>query len=493
MAIIRLTIRGMIYQLFPKYDKTNPNCDSAGAKLVRKERLEELDRERPELILMPEPENMNDPMAIRVYAKGASVGYVAHEETHEAYRLFDASQSMARARFVQIDTTRNGDFIAEAELPVEALIKPQPKPVRTEAWKDWKCTFPKLSMPLAWKECHVLEYQMEELFAHPDERNIKLLKDYMKVWTDKSLHDFSVDAMQLRKRYIGQLRTLGLEQSAQRLERQYAAISSAHRMTYRMKWWKELQQTDEMELYWNAWRSGRMDDNLWSDLHQVDSQLRHMPDGLYSQIADLTCLFSAMRYRDNVSRPVLWEVYTLLLLRERICRELGIAMKPMPVHAYGVEEKKEDVHVSPLTDARLAKAVEDGGLFCPFTEAQQKDSGIKMHPDVVLGMMHAMRSKYVQKIDWLSFYCVLLRRRWVDDNLSAWCRMVESFFGLTLDNHTLSRVLKKDGPDYTAWTDADERIVRRKQLAAEFDNRLTAYFEQKRAKVLESVRAKPLP
>ena len=327
--------------------------------MVRKERLEELDRERPELILMPEPENMNDPMAIRVYAKGASVGYVAHEETHEAYRLFDASQSMARARFVQIDTTRNGDFIAEAELPVEALIKPQPKPVRTEAWKDWKCSFPKLSMPLAWKECHVLEYQMEELFAHPNERNIKLLKDYMKVWTDKSLHDFSVDAMQLRKRYISQLRTLGLEQSAQRLERQYAAISSAHRMTYRMKWWKELQQTDEMELYWNAWRSGRMDDNLWSDLHQVDSQLRQMPDGLYSQIADLTCLFSAMRYRDNVSRPVLWEVYTLLLLRERICRELGIAMKPMPVHAYGVEEEKEDVHVSPLTDARLAKAVEE--------------------------------------------------------------------------------------------------------------------------------------
>ena len=287
------------------------------------------------------------------------MGYVAHEETHEAYRLFDASQSMARARFGQIDTTRNGDFIAEAELPVEALIKPQPKPVRTEAWKDWKCTCPTLSMPLAWKECHVLEYQMEELFAHPNERNIKLLKDYMKVWTDKSLHDFSVDAMQLRKRYIGQLRTLGLEQSAQRLERQYAAISSAHRMTYRMKWWKELQQTDEMELYWNAWRSGRMDDNLWSDLHQVDSQLRHMPDGLYSQIANLTCLFSAMRYRDNVSRPVLWEVYTLLLLRERICRELGIAMKPMPVHAYGVEEEKEDVHVSPLTDALLAKAVEE--------------------------------------------------------------------------------------------------------------------------------------
>ena len=215
--------------------------------------------------------------------------------------------------------------------------------------------------------------------------------------------------------------------------------------------------------------------------------LRRMPDGMYAHIGDLSCLFSVLRYRDDVTRPVLWDIYTLLLLRERICRELGIAMKPLPMDAYGVEDD-EDSLVPELTDGCLPKPTDEEWLFCPFTEEQQKDSGIRVRPDVVLGMMHAGRSKCIQKVDWLSFYCVLLRRRWVDNNLSAWCRMVESLFGLSLDNHMLSRVLKKDGLDYTAWTDTDERIQRRKLLAADFDTRLTAYFERKRAKVLEDVR-----
>ena len=66
--------------------------------------------------------------------------------------------------------------------------------------------------------------------------------------------------------------------------------------------------------------------------------------------------------------------------------------------------------------------------------------------------------------------------------------MVESLFGIPLDHRTLSRTLKKDGTDYTAWTDDDERITRRRQLAADFDIRLTTYFEQKRKKVLEGIR-----
>ena len=36
--------------------------------------------------------------------------------------------------------------------------------------------------------------------------------------------------------------------------------------------------------------------------------------------------------------------------------------------------------------------------------------------------------------------------------------------------------------------DIDRRIVRRKQLAAEFDNRLTEYFDKGRSAVLQGVR-----
>lgn len=134
--------------------------------------------------------------------------------------------------------------------------------------------------------------------------------------------------------------------------------------------------------------------------------------------------------------------------------------------------------------------VEDGNreAICPFSEAQQKTCGIKMQPAVVLGLLHAMQPLFVQKVDWLSPYSVLLRRRWVDDNLRAWCRLVDALFGVHLDPRTLSADLRNlGGSDYTRWTDADRRIVRRKQLAADFDTRLTQYFECKRAELMQDI------
>ncbi len=125
---------------------------------------------------------------------------------------------------------------------------------------------------------------------------------------------------------------------------------------------------------------------------------------------------------------------------------------------------------------------------CPFTEAQQKSSGIKLQAGVVLSLMREMQPQFTQKVDWLSPYSVLLRRRWVENNVSAWCRMVDELFGIKLDARTLSTDLKNLGSaDYTQWTDADKRILRRKQLATDFDTRLTEYFERKRAEVITSL------
>ena len=215
-------------------------------------------------------------------------------------------------------------------------------------------------MPDVWKNCQVLEYQIEKQFPVTTLEQVKNLKNYLKLWIDRSLHDFSVEAMQLRKRYIERLRGItsgSLEAEAKRLEKQYAAICSGQRTTYRMQWWQQVQHSKSMERYWDEWHSSHKEDNLWLDLYKVDTQLRRMPGNLYALIGDLGSLFSTLRYRDDVTRSVLWDIYTLLQLRQRICRELGIAMKPLPLDAYGVEDDAEAV-VPQLTDARLAKAVE---------------------------------------------------------------------------------------------------------------------------------------
>ena len=342
--------------MFPQYDQTDPR----GREMVEQtvQRLKRLDRERPEVILMPEPENVKDPKAVRVYCEGSPIGYVAHEQTDTAHLLFDTLHPIVPARIVGVDAEGKRHFYIEAEMSESALRKQFDKREATDAWKDWRCSFSKLPMPEVWKNCQVLEFQIEQEFPVQTLEQVRNLKTYIKLWIDRSLHDFSVEAMQLRQRYIDRLRSVGsgaFDAEVKRLEKQYAAICSGQRMTYRMKWWKELQLSASMEHHWDLWRSSRREDNLWKDLYTVDSQLRRMPDGLYAHIGDLTCLFAALRYRDDVTREVLWDIYTLLLLRERLCRELGIAMKPLPMEAYGVEDEEESF-VPELTDARLAKA-----------------------------------------------------------------------------------------------------------------------------------------
>lgn len=124
----------------------------------------------------------------------------------------------------------------------------------------------------------------------------------------------------------------------------------------------------------------------------------------------------------------------------------------------------------------------------PFTEVQMKASGIKTHPDVVLALMKKMQPQCTQQVDWLSFYTVLFRRQWVEKNLSAFCRMVNELFGVKLDNHSLSKDLSKNSIDYTFWTSGDQRILRRKRLAEEFDQCLTDYFKHGREEVMKGVR-----
>lgn len=153
------------------------------------------------------------------------------------------------------------------------------------------------------------------------------------------------------------------------------------------------------------------------------------------------------------------------------------------VIAADVAEAEADATVGQTADEQLTALIDS------FTDEQVRASGIRLQARVVLALMTLMQPQCKQKVDWLSFYSVLLNRRWVDDNVRAWCRMVEGQFGVTLDPRTLANDLTGQGStDYRLWTDADRRIVRRKQLAAEFENRLAEYFERGRNAVLEGVR-----
>ena len=59
---------------------------------------------------------------------------------------------------------------------------------------------------------------------------------------------------------------------------------------------------------------------------------------MYDYVGKRSYLFARLSSLD-IPRNILWNVYTLLLLRERVCTELGIALKPMAPDAYKVSEE----------------------------------------------------------------------------------------------------------------------------------------------------------
>ena len=339
MPEIRLKIKGVHYAVHPDYNPRRGDVSTEEMELETIERLRELDERRPKVILVPEPFNPVDPKAVRAWCEGNPIGRVDADQTSEAHCLFNDSCRMAVVQIDSVEVQQRGNFFVKAELSDEALSRKSSIFDTKDNWKGWRCDIPKSPVPEAWESCRVLEFMMEDIFSNLLDTPLQELTDYMDKWIDRSLHDFSEEAMQTRTDYINRLRDSGnerLEPLAKRLEKQITAICGDHRMVYRMDWWKKLQHSPLMENYWDKWRSGQGEDNLRKDLYKVDTCLRRMPDDLYSFIGNLSELFSALRYR-SVPRDILWNIYTLLLLRQRICRELGIAMKPLPINAYGVE------------------------------------------------------------------------------------------------------------------------------------------------------------
>ena len=357
MPEIRLKIKGVHYAVHPDYNPRRGDESTEEMEQRTIDRLRELDEKRPEVILVPEPDNPVAPNAVRAWCEGDPIGRVDAGQTSDAYCLFSDTCRMAVVQIDSVEVQQRGNFIVKAIVSEEALSRKPSVPSTRDIWKEWRCDIPKFTLPEAWDSCRVLEFMIENLLAHPDDVRWKELTDYLNKWIDRSLHDFSAEAMDTRNDYIRRIRALGdgnLEPMAKRLEKQISAICGDHRMVYRMDWWKKLQHSEQMEKYWDKWRSGQGEDNLQKDLYQVDTYLRRMPDDLYSKIGDVSELFSALRYR-CVPRGILWDIYTLLLLRQRICRELGMATKPLPIHAYGAEVEDNPAEEESVVDVASGK------------------------------------------------------------------------------------------------------------------------------------------
>lgn len=99
------------------------------------------------------------------------------------------------------------------------------------------------------------------------------------------------------------------------LEKQRTAICGNRRMHLRIEgWWKELMQSDGMDILWKTWMA-RTGGDPGQGMDEILTPLKALPYDLYAVIDDKGLFFSRLHY-NHVPRKVFWQIVSLMLLRE---------------------------------------------------------------------------------------------------------------------------------------------------------------------------------
>ena len=322
MATYRIKIVGVHYAV--NADSTSATPETEAMHLRTAERLRELDEARPRVVLMPEPSNPVDARAVMARTQGKRIGYVNKEQLDTVHALLQAGGGRPLvATICEVEARKHGwlfvEVKTEAEVPVEPITS------LTDEWKSWTSTLPSIAPD----EAQYAREEAEAMLDVPDETDIDFIENCIRLWLDNALHDLSNEARLTREHYISWLKGLAernvpsgqeplprIKALVAALEKQRTAICGNRRMHLRIEgWWKELMQSDEMDILWKTWMA-RTGGDPGQGMDEILTPLKALPYDLYAIIDDKGLFFSRLHY-NHVPRKVFWQIVSLMLLRER--------------------------------------------------------------------------------------------------------------------------------------------------------------------------------
>ena len=346
MAIYRLKIVGVHYAVNPDSFASAEETELMHQRTA--ERLRELDEKRPRVALVPEPTNPVDPRAVMARVMGKRIGYVDKTQLDIVHSLLQSNGGKSLiASIDEVEARKHGWFFIALEAGEEVAVEALPK--AEDAWKEWACCIP----TIAPDEAHFAREEAEAVLDDVLSKyatmlvpsgdaspaiDIGLLEEYIRLWLRSSLHDLSNEARLTREHYIMRLKEMisqntdSFSKPASRnatvvrslvseLEKQRTAICGQKRSNLRVaKWWKELLASKEMELLWKTWLACNGED-MEQGLNELVTPLRALPYDLYAYIDDRKLFFSRLHY-SQVPRAQYWQIVSLMLLRERLKKEL---------------------------------------------------------------------------------------------------------------------------------------------------------------------------
>ena len=321
-------ILGVQYAANPDYKFGDPETPEMWARTISL--LSDLRDMMPRLVLKLEPTNPNDHLAVMARAMGNKIGYVCKGHRDKVRKILRQSKrGMLAADISKVVVNKHGYlyFTLKCE---EAVDDSTQEPGFD--WSEWQTDIPLLPPMEALHTEEEAEFILEEeLLPHLADINITELQTYLGIWMEGSRHDMSLEASRKRELYIKLLEESTrdeVRELAGELKHQSGSMCCRHRLEERtLEWWPRLVDSVEASNMWNRWCE-QTKGQMWGGLQLIDDLLRQLPGNLYQNIGHMEAIFSQLYYL-CIPRTALTSILSLLVLRERTCRELSIEMRPM--------------------------------------------------------------------------------------------------------------------------------------------------------------------
>ena len=323
-----IKIVGAQFAANPDYKFCDQETDEICARTIAM--LSELRDMKPRVVLRAEPTNPRDPKAIMARSMGRKIGYVCREQLDLVHSILSQSKrGMLAGDIDNVVVYKHGYLfiILKCNEPTDIL------PLNPDInWNILQTDFPLLpeteDMQTEEETSFMLE---EELLPRLEDVNLTQLQTYLGWWMDSTCHDLSDEASRRREAYIKQLdasKRDEVRRMADELKHQCTRMCSRHQLEERTReWWPSLVDSEEADRMWNTWLV-QTDGQLLDGLRLIDATLRQLPGKMYQDIGRMEVVFSRLYYH-RIPREYLVAILSLLILREKTCRELGIDMKPM--------------------------------------------------------------------------------------------------------------------------------------------------------------------
>jgi hypothetical protein len=328
-----IKILGAQYAANPDYKFGDPETPEMWARTIGM--LSNLRDMKPRVVLKLEPTNPHDHLAVMARAMGNKIGYVCKPQRDKVRTMISQSKrGMLAADISEVVVNEHGYLFVTLKCP-EAVDDSTQEPGFD--WSEWQTDIPLLPPMDALHAEEEAEFILEEeLLPYLADVDITELQTYLGIWIEGSRHDMSHEASRQRELYVKLLEEStrdDVHELARELKHQSGSMCCRHRLEERTQdWWPRLVDSDEAANMWGRWCE-QTKGQLWSGLQLIDGLLRRLPGNLYHSIGHMEAVFSQLYYL-CIPRAALTTILSLLVLRERTCRELGIEMRPMTEEDY---------------------------------------------------------------------------------------------------------------------------------------------------------------